>query len=99
MNTWVVGNHPVGYFEYMFASPQSSKITLPANAQGASQEMTREEHGEKIFFMKARILAGQADLAKNIYGDSEFQWLAKEEIETKVTAPYWSYIRNMLTER
>lgn len=59
----------------------------------------REEYGEKVFFMKARIMAGQADLSKNEYGDQEFKWLAKEEVQDVVTQAYWSSVKNMLTER
>ena len=49
--------------------------------------------------MKGRIMSGQADLSKNEYGDQEFQWLAKEEIEEKVGPKYWSAVKNMLAER
>ena len=49
--------------------------------------------------MKGRIMAGQADLAKNEYGDQDFQWLAKEEVEERVGEKYWSDVKNMLTER
>ena len=59
----------------------------------------REEFGEKLFFMKARIMAGQVELAKNEYGDRDFAWLAKEEIQKYVTEKYWSSVRNMLGDR
>ena len=49
--------------------------------------------------MKGRVMAGQADLTKNEYGDQEFQWLAKEEVQPLVGDRYWSFVRNMLTER
>ncbi|QIX01098.1 hypothetical protein AMS68_006615 [Peltaster fructicola] len=99
MNTWVVGNHPIGHFQYNYPSPKTTKFQRQRTPESPAEEVEQEEQGEKVFFMKARILAGQADLAKNIYGDSEYQWLAKEEIESQVTPQYWSYIRNMLTER
>lgn len=87
MNTWVVGNAPVGHYNYSF--PKALK----------NEEKNVEHLGEKVFFMKARIMAGQADLAKNVYGDSEMRWVSKDEIEKLVTAKYWSSIRNMLAER
>lgn len=87
MNTWVVGNAPIGHLNHSF--PKSLK----------NEKKNVEELGEKVFFMKARIMAGQANLAKNVYGDTEFKWLCKAEIESLVTPQYWSSVRNMLVER
>lgn len=87
MNTWVVGNHPIGHYHFNF----------PKTIQNAEKGV--EELGEKVFFMKARIMTGQADLAENKYGLTDFKWLAKEEIEPVVTPHYWSYVQGMLTAR
>lgn len=87
MNTWVVGNAPVGHYEYEF-----QKKTV--GSEGAIAEA-----GEKVFFMKARIMAGQADLRENKLRLEDFKWLAKEEVEQHVTNKYWSSIRHMLSER
>jgi large subunit ribosomal protein L46 len=87
MNTWVVGNAPIGHYSFNFPK---------AITNGTSKA---QEIGEKVFFMKARIMAGQANLSSNVFGDSEFKWLAKEEIEKLVTPKYWSSIKNMLAER
>lgn len=87
MNTWVVGNAPIGHYTLDF--PKA--ITNTAN--------NAEEVGEKVFFMKARIMAGQADLANNAFGDSEFKWLSKEEVQKVVKPKYWASVRNMLVER
>lgn len=65
----------------------------------STEEVEQEEYGKKVFFMKGRIMAGQADLTKNEYGDLDFQWLAKEEVQDKVGEKYWSDVKNMLTER
>lgn len=102
MNTWVVGNHPVGHFDFDY--PKSILRTLRHHQQADNPEVRlptykQEEFGEKVFFMKTRIMAGQANLAKNIFGDQDFQWLARGEIEEKVTPKYWSAVRNMLVER
>jgi large subunit ribosomal protein L46 len=59
----------------------------------------REEHGLKAFFMKARIMAGQADLAKNAYGDQEFAWLTREEIMERCKMDYASSVKGMLATR
>jgi len=87
MNTWVVGNAPVGHYVF----------DLPKTRVDEANEV--EYLGEKVFFMKARIMAGQADMTKNLFGDQEMQWLTKEEIEKLVTPKYWASIKNMLTER
>ncbi|KAF1991081.1 50S ribosomal subunit L30 [Aulographum hederae CBS 113979] len=86
MNTWVVGNHPIGWFRYNFTS-----ILNP--------DRGTEEIGRKVFFMKARIMAGQADLQNNIFGYQDFAWLSREELEEAVTKKYWDAIKNMLADR
>ncbi|KAL0263174.1 hypothetical protein SLS55_002152 [Diplodia seriata] len=87
MNTWVVGNHPVGHYQFDFPK------TITNTDNGV------EELGEKVFFMKARIMAGQANLEENKYGLVDFRWLAKEEIEPIVTMRYWSAVQDMLMAR
>ena len=87
MNTWVVGNAPIGHFSVKYTEPR------------VMEERRIAELGEKTFFMKARIMAGQADLKHNNLGLSDFKWLCKEEVEKQVTRGYWSAIRNMLAER
>ena len=99
MNTWMVGNHPVGHHASNFASPILSKVPANRLVTTSVEEFEQEEYGEKVFFMKGRIMAGQADLSQNEYGDREFQWLAKEEVKEKVEPGYWKSVRNMLTER
>lgn len=103
MNTWVVANHPVGHFQFDFSTPKLTKVLRNREANqssdGEAKEYEQEEYGEKVFFMKTRIMAGQANLAKNIYGDKDFEWLAKEEVEGKVSPRYWTSVRNMLPER
>ena len=87
MNTWVVGKVPIGHYQFNFRRPLSH------------QDEHVDELGEKIFFMRARIMAGQANLAENAFGDVDFQWLSKEEIQGFVTPQYWSSIRNLLGDR
>lgn len=104
MNTWVVGNHPVGYYEYTFPEAHAhgrgvvNKIARNPLVS-TSEELEREELGEKVFFMKGRIMAGQVDLTKNEYGDQDYSWLAMEEIQGLVGRKYWSSVKGMLTER
>lgn len=86
MNTWMVGNAPIGHWQYNYESPQKT-------SSGA------QELGFKTFFMKARIMAGQADLTKNEFGLKDFKWLVKEEVQKSVSWQYWRAVRNMLTDR
>ena len=87
MNTWVVGHAPIGHYVQDYYQP------IEHNEQGTIQL------GQKTFFMKGRIMAGQADLAMNKLGLIDFRWLAKEEIQKLVTRKYWSMVEDMLTER
>lgn len=85
MNTWIVGNSPVGYYELKHKS--------------LLQKDTTSELGEKTFFMKARIMAGQANLEQNKFGLSDYKWLVKEEISKTVDNHYWASVKNMLSTR
>jgi large subunit ribosomal protein L46 len=58
-----------------------------------------DEHGAKTFFLRARIMAGQVNLAENKLGLKDFKWLAKEELKKEVDEGYWKSIKNMLSER
>ncbi|KAI9872402.1 MAG: 54S ribosomal protein L17 mitochondrial [Pleopsidium flavum] len=86
MNTWVVGNVPIGHRNHRLP-----KAILES-------ENSPEQLEEKTFFMKARIMAGQANMTDNKLGLADFKWLAKDEIEKTVTPGYWSAVRNMLAE-
>lgn len=87
MNTWMVGYHPVGHYVYKNRTPHLDE------ANGV------EHLGEKTFYLKARIMAGQADLADNTQNLKDFKWLAKEEIAKFVRPEYYSSIRNMMADR
>jgi large subunit ribosomal protein L46 len=101
MNIWIVGNHPVAYYDFTYPKPQIRDLTYhqPPEGQVETHTYKQEELGEKVFFMKARIMAGQADISKSIYGHQAFQWLTKSEIQPLVTRKYWSSVRHMLAER
>src|SRR2546430_2607543 len=86
MNTWIVGNVPIGHH-------QQDYLKATKTASGLN------ELGLKTFFMKARIMAGQANLKGNKLGLADFKWLAKEEIQKEVDKNYWRSIKNMLAER
>ncbi|KXG52723.1 Ribosomal protein L46 [Penicillium griseofulvum] len=86
MNTWMVGFHPVGWHSF---NPRRSKK--------AGNEI--EAPGSKIFFLKSRMMAGQADLSVNTQGLKDFKWLAKEELPQYLNTQYYSNIKNMLADR
>ena len=88
MNTWIVGHTPVGMYRHKFLT-----------SHFFDEEKTQPWKGEKTFFMKGRIMAGQANLAKNEFGLRDFQWLAKDELQKQVPARYWNEVHNMLVER
>ena len=87
MNTWVVGNGPVGHFAMTYGKVLN-------NIERGVKEL-----GEKVFFLKARIMAGQVKLDDNKLGLNEYRWLTKEEIKEHVAEPYYDQVANMLAER
>ncbi len=87
MNTWVVGNIPIGHQVYNY------------NQGIVNEEKELVLRGEKVFFMKARILAGQANLKDNLFGLEDFQWLAKEEIQKAFDPWNWNAVKNILCKR
>ena len=87
MNTWVVGNIPVAHQVYNYS-------------QGIANEREGSVlRGEKIFFMKARIMAGQANIKDNPFLLQDFQWMTKEEIQKTFHPRNWNAVKNVLPER
>lgn len=87
MNTWVVGNWPVGHHVFNYTQPKKN------------EEKGTTLLGEKSFFMKARIMAGQANLKENKLGLADFKWLAKEEVQKAIHPSEWAAVKNSLAER
>jgi large subunit ribosomal protein L46 len=85
MNTWIVGHVPVGHH------------TINPRFNPKSKEL--EKQGTRTFFMKGRIMAGQANLEGNMYGLTDFKWLTKQEVQKHVADRYWSYVKNMMADR
>lgn len=54
---------------------------------------------DKVFFMRARIMAGQANLKGNRLNYSDFLWLTKEEIQGHVNPKYFRAIQPLLGSR
>ena len=85
MNTWIVGRHPIAHF-----------INKPIYQE---DEKTLKKRGEKVFFLKGRIMAGQADITGNTLGVKDFKWLTQKELAEVVGIPYFLRIRNSLYQR
>ncbi|KAK0711444.1 39S mitochondrial ribosomal protein L46-domain-containing protein [Lasiosphaeris hirsuta] len=88
MNTWVVGRVPVAHY-----------VTEPIFAEGEDAATAPKRRGEKIFFLKGRIMAGQADLTGNKHGLTDYQWLTKDEIKRVLPWDYYRSVRNMMADR
>jgi large subunit ribosomal protein L46 len=92
MNTWFVGNHPVGH---MIKTRQMKPEDSVEASEQAAEPITNVG---KTFFMKARIMAGQADTTSAAEVE-DFKWLAKDELEKLFNPHYWSRVKNMLVEQ
>ncbi|KAJ2972869.1 hypothetical protein NQ176_g6913 [Zarea fungicola] len=84
MNTWIVGRVPVAH---LIDEPTVGK-------DGAVQTK-----GCKTFFLRGRIMAGQADLKGNPLGYTDFKWLTREELEKELPTEYYRGVRNMMSDR
>ncbi|KAI0127463.1 39S mitochondrial ribosomal protein L46-domain-containing protein [Xylariales sp. AK1849] len=84
MNTWMVGRVPIAHV-----------VTQPA----FNDDTSIKQRGEKTFFLKSRIMAGQANLTGNTLGYKDFNWLTREELKEKLPFPYFHAVRNMMAVR
>ncbi|KAI0180906.1 39S mitochondrial ribosomal protein L46-domain-containing protein [Hypoxylon sp. FL1284] len=84
MNTWLVGRVPVAHL-----------VTQPE----FNEDTSLKQRGEKVFFLKGRIMAGQADLNGNTLGYTDFNWLTKDELKEKLSEDYFHSVRNMMADR
>ena len=83
MNTWIVGNMPISH--QIFKHQKAKK--------------TSEVVGEKTFYMKARMLAGQIDLKNNDLGLGDFRWLTQEEMRNTLRPRDFAAVKDILAER
>lgn len=84
MNTWLVGRVPVAHL-------------VQEPVMGKNGEVQKK--GRKTFFLKGRIMAGQADLKGNPFGYTDFKWLTREELEKELSPEYFRGVRNMMADR
>ncbi|KAK4661736.1 uncharacterized protein QC763_707210 [Podospora pseudopauciseta] len=85
MNTWVVGRVPVAHQVIEpEIEPETKKLV---------------KRGDKIFYLKGRIMAGQADLTGNTQGLTEFRWLTQREMEKVLPRSVWESVKGMVELR
>lgn len=48
--------------------------------EGEEAERRIKTYGKDVFYLRARIMAGQVDLDGNKWGITDFKWLTKDEL-------------------
>jgi large subunit ribosomal protein L46 len=84
MNTWIVGRVPIAHY-----------LVHPEFNEDSSVKV----RGEKTFYLKGRIMAGQANLKGNPLGYTDFNWLTKEELKKQLPGDYYHQLRNVMGDR
>ena len=87
MNTWVIGNMPVGH-----------QVHNHPNATTHEPSATKVK-GEKTFYMKARIMDGQVNLEDNSLGIEDFHWATMDEMQKSLHPRDFAAVRSVLVER
>lgn len=77
---------PIGHQIYNF--PQSI----------VDSDSSTNIRGDKLFYMKARVMAGQIDLSENTVV-SDYQWLTRRELERHVQPRDFAAVKNLLADR
>ena len=81
MNTWIVGNMPVGH--QIYNHPKK----------------TEDIQGQKIFYMKSKIMAGQVDLHESSMDLEDYQWVTKQELQRALRPRDFAAVKNVLADR
>lgn len=87
MNTWMVGRHPIAH------EKREPIFKDDASAEGGRALKAR---GYNAFFLKGRIMAGQADLAENKFGLTDFKWLTKDELKAQLQPSLFFSVENSM---
>ncbi|KAG9247251.1 putative 54S ribosomal protein L17, mitochondrial [Calycina marina] len=83
-------------------SSQASKLRREARERDEAARtagIAPEILGERTFYMKVRIMAGQANLEGNAFGLENFCWLTKTEIGEKFRPQDFAKVQDMLADR
>ncbi len=84
MNTWIVGRVPIAHLVRTTAALADTDAGI---------------NSLRTFFLKGRIMAGQANLEGNTLGASAFQWLTKDELAATLPKYYYSSVKNAMPSR
>lgn len=84
MNTWLIGNIPVAH---QLINYPEALFDVENNVQ---------KRGEKVFYMKGRIMAGQANVEASALGCVDYRWACREEVRECVSPREWSSVRNVI---
>lgn len=91
MNTWMVGRAPVAY--------EHREPVYTGGREGDSTERRIKTYGWDTFYLKARIMAGQVDLADNKWGITDFKWLTKDELPGVIGQQVMRSVQNSMPAR
>ena len=71
------------------------------NVAGTLSEtsLAPSKNTEKVFYMKAHIMAGQANLKDNGLGLQGFQWLTKQELQRTLAPQDFGAVKKVLADR
>lgn len=75
MNTWIIGRHPIAH---------EHREPIYMDDKEKKGERILKRRGFNAFYLKGRIMAGQADLTDNSLGATDFKWLTKEELKEQL---------------
>lgn len=87
MNTWIVGRHPIAH---------EHRAPIYTDDKEKEGERFLKRRGVNIFYLKGRIMAGQADLTENALGATDFKWLTKEELKEQLQPGLYHSVENAM---
>lgn len=87
MNTWMVGRHPIAH--------EKHEPTFKDDAQSEGGRVLKAR-GHNVFYLKGRIMAGQADLTENKFGLTDFKWLTKDELKEQLQPNLFSSVEKSM---
>lgn len=91
MNTWMVGRAPVAH--------EHREPVYTGGREGEPAERRVKMYGRDVFYLRARIMAGQADLSENKCGVTDFKWLTKDELAGAISQQTLHSVKNSMPAR
>jgi len=91
MNTWMVGRAPVAYDHW--------EPVYTGGREGEEDPRRIKRYGRDVFYLKARIMAGQVDLTDNKWGVTDFKWLTKDELPGAISQQTFTRVKNSMAAR